>query len=371
MFSAAVIIAQGLLSASPSLAGQAKVSWEVEWEKTVAAARREGEVHFYSNNTGRRLVETGAFQKAHPGIKVVSVAPGGSAAFQRLMEERRAGQYLADLYNAGTTSVLALLQANALDPIKPLLVLPEVLDESKWWGGKHRYNDHEQKYVFIYTGTPLFGRVFYNTKLVNPKEIGSLWDLVHPKWKGKIAARDIRIPGTGSVNMLFFFHHPQIGPKFIGRLFGEMDITVFRDTRQGVDWLGTGRSAICFFCYPNDIEAAQKQGLPVAEFGMMKEGAAMISQGGAVALVKNAPHPNAAKVFVNWLLSREGQLVTQRVTGNSRRVDIPKDMLPPNERLVDGVKYLDVETPELNDLEPVFKVVEKALAEAEKRKRGQ
>jgi iron(III) transport system substrate-binding protein len=209
---------------------------------------------------------------------------------------------------------------------------------------------------------------------VNPKEINSFWDLVQPRWKGKIEVRDIRVPGTGNVNSMFFYHNPQVGPKFISRLFGEMDVTLFRDIRQSIDWLATGKFAICFFCYPIEVLEARKQGLPVNEFGLMKEGAAISSYAGGVTFVKNAAHPNAAKVFVNWLLSREGQLASQR-TGrgrvNSRRMDIPKDMVSPEIQLIEGVKYLDVETPELSDIRLVLKVLEEALAEAEKKKKGQ
>jgi iron(III) transport system substrate-binding protein len=367
----ALIMAQGFLSPGSSVAGQARAGWEVEWEKTVAAARQEGQVTIYGTRSSILIPETGVFQKAYPGIKVVTGAAGPGQAFQRLMAERRAGKYLADLYIAGVTSPLRLHEAQALDPIKPFLILPEVVDESKWWGGKHHYNDHEQKYIFVFTGMPLYGSIFYNTNLVDPKEINSFWDLVHPRWKGKIELRDIRVPGVGNINTIFFYHNPQLGPKFIRRLYGEMDVTLFRDIRQSVDWLATGKFAICFFCYGTAVEPAQKQGLPVAEFGLMKEGAAISSQNGALSYVNKAPHPNAAKVFVNWLLSREGQLTSQSVTANSRRLDIPKEMFPPQGRLIEGVNYLDVETPELNDIRPVLKVIEEALAEAEKKKKGQ
>jgi ABC-type Fe3+ transport system substrate-binding protein len=91
--------------------------------------------------------------------------------------------------------------------------------------------------------------------------------------------------------------------------------------------------------------------------------------------MKDAPHPNAAKVFVNWLLSREGQLAMQRAyvkagvgASNSFRVDIPKDMIPENQRLQDGVDYLEVELPEMRDMRPVIEVFETALREAESRR---
>jgi len=370
-----LIAVEGFLNASSSIAGEAKPGWEAEWKKTVAAAKQEGQVTIYGTSPMHAIAEAGVFQKAYPGIKVVTLAPAPAEAFQRLMAERRVGRYLADFYTAGATSPLRLLDAKVLDPIKPLLILPEVLDESKWWEGRHHYNDHEQKYILVYTGNPQLGTPSVNTNLVNQKEIKSFWDFLHPKWKGKIESRDMRIPGAGSVNTLFFYHNPSLGPKFIRRLFGEMDITMFRDIRQGIDWLGTGKFAICFYCSNADTDLAKQQGLPVSPVDfMLKEGATISSHAGAAAFVSKAPHPNAAKVFINWLLSREGQMTSQE-TGrgrvNSRRIDISKEMIPPVGRLVKGVNYLDVENPEMNNLEPVLKIVEEALAENEKRKKGQ
>jgi hypothetical protein len=92
-----------------------------------------------------------------------------------------------------------------------------------------------------------YGAINYNTKLVDPKEFKSYWDLLKPKWKGKIEARDIREAGPGAGNTRFFYYHPELGPPFIKRLFGETDVTLFRDFRQGPDWLATGKFAICFF----------------------------------------------------------------------------------------------------------------------------
>jgi ABC-type Fe3+ transport system substrate-binding protein len=107
----------------------------------------------------------------------------------------------------------------------------------------------------------------------------------------------------------------------------------------------------------------------------MKEGAGLTSHSGQIGLINKAAHPNAAKVFINWLLSREGQLTLQRVyaegrrgASNSRRTDITKDIVPPEDRLIEGVKYLDVETPERREMEPVIKIFEHALAQAEKKR---
>ncbi len=84
-----------------------------------------------------------------------------------------------------------------------------------------------------------------------------------------------------------------------------------------------------------DSEKANKQGLPVDDLDMVdwKEGAHISSGGGSLGLIKGGPHPNAAKLFINWFLSRRGQIALQNYEDlygedppNSRRIDIPKDM---------------------------------------------
>ena len=123
------------------------------------------------------------FQKKYPEIKVIA-APGRGEASQ-ILAERRAGKYVVDLSIHGMTTMSPLHKAKAFDPIKPTLMLPEVLDESKWWGGKHLYKDEEKQYIFASDLTVLTSFA-YNTQLVDPKEIKSYWDFLHPKWRGKI-----------------------------------------------------------------------------------------------------------------------------------------------------------------------------------------
>ena len=192
-----------------------------------------------------------------------------------------------------------------------------------------------------------------------------------PKWKGKIISRDIRVPGPGSGNARLFYHLPDLGPSFIRKLYGEMDINLFRDYRQGRDWLAVGKSAICFFC---DVDVSKQQGLPVDTIrsGRFKEGAGLVQQFGTVALVNRAPHPNAAKVFVNWLLSRKGQIALQKNHVNtenpvdSLRIDIPKDDVPFLNRRFEGVKYIDTSQPGWQDMKPVLQIMNEVLKAAGK-----
>ena len=342
----------GFCGTSSTFAASAPSS-QAEWSRTLEAASKEGQVNVYMYATwGNAIQNANVFQKAFPNIRLSVVTGSVSDLSQRIMAERRAGKYLADVIVIGVNVSRELLHAKMLDAVKPMLALPEVVDESKWWRGKHLYADPENQFIFKFSGNPQYGSISYNTKLVKEEDFKSIWDFVDPKWKGKITARDVTRPGPGNGAMRFFYNSPKIGPEFIKRLYGQMDITLFRDGRVGADWLANGKYAICFFC-ASDVYKAASQGLPVDVFGPMKEGAGLVSGYGALVIPKAGPHPNATKVFVNWFLSREGQLTLQRALTSSQeeppdslRIDIPKDEIPADNRRRDGVDYMDLDSRE-------------------------
>ena len=349
-----VIAAVLLATVAPlSIHAGAAPAGQTQWSKTVEAASKEGQVNVYMYAAWANAIEeANAFQKAFPNIRLLLVTGGPSQLAQRVMVERRANKYLVDVLNVGFSASRTLYEQKMLDHIKSALILPEVLDESKWWQGKHHYLDPEKQYAFRYVGAPQYGSISFNTKLAKQAEFKSLWDFVHPKWKGKIIVRDVTRTGPGSGAMRFFYYHSKIGPEFIKRLFGEMDITVFRDIRQGIDWLANGKYAICFFC-GSEIYKAASQGLPLDTIGPMKEGAGLVSSYGGLVTPKSPPHPNATKVFVNWYLSREGQITLQKALSggqeespDSLRIDIPKDDIPTDSRRRDGVEYMDLDSRE-------------------------
>ena len=243
LFATAIIL---LCADHLTAAAQLKPAWQQEWEKTLEAAKKEGQVTVYISGYEAVLPH---FEKEFPEIKVVAVTGRGNQLGQRLLTERRADRHLADVVSSGANpNYQQFYSAKALDPIKPALMLPEVVDQTKWYLKKHQYSDPEGQYVFNYVGSATYGAVNYNGTLVDSKDFKSYWDLLNPKWKGKIEVRDIREAGPGAGNTRFFYYHADLGPAFIRKLFGEMDATLFRDFRQGPDWLATGKYAICFFC---------------------------------------------------------------------------------------------------------------------------
>jgi iron(III) transport system substrate-binding protein len=367
LFSAALMVA-GLFLLSGGAAAQS--NWQKEWEQTLAAAKKEGQVTVYIYRYGAVIQD---FKTEFPDINVVSVTGRGNALTTRIMTERRAGRYIGDVYSGGTGgNYNVLYKGKALDPIKSALILPEVVDETKWYGREHRYADAEGKYVFAYLASPSDAQLAFNANLVNPKEFKSYWDVTNPKWKGKIVSLDPRDGGLGAT-MQFFYYNSEIGPEFIRKFFGTMEIQFSRNFQQMTDWLAQGRYAICFGC--KDSMRAKNQGLPVDDFDTTrwKEGSSFSSGGGSLSLLNQAPHPNAAKVFINWFLSRRGQIALQKVGDiddppNSRRIDIPKDTVPPTNRLSPDGKYFDVVKAEYSDLTPIAALAKEIMAGVEGRK---
>jgi iron(III) transport system substrate-binding protein len=364
--------ASALLLVWLALAGQsaAQSNWQKEWEQTLAAARKEGQINVYIYRYEGLLQD---FKREYPDINVVSVTGRGTELTNRIMAERRAGKFIADVYSGGTNSLFnTLYKGKALDPIKPLLLLPEVTDLSKWYGNEHRYADPEGKYIFAFIGSPSNAQLAYNTKMVDPKEFKSYADILHVKWKAKIVSLDPRDAGLGAT-MQFYYYSPEIGPEFMKKFFGGMEITYSKNFRQMTDWLAQGKFAICMGC--KDSMRAKNQGLPVDDFdtNRWKEGSSFSAGGGSFGYMNQAPHPNAAKVFINWFLSRKGQMALQKLgdvddPANSRRIDIPKDDIPPDNRLQPGVKYFDVVKPEYGDMKPIFDLAKEIMAANEAKK---
>ena len=346
----------------------AQVTWKEQWEKTLRAAEAEGQLTLYGCcYEYDRILE--GFNKKYPKIKVTTVLGPGGQLGARVLAERRGEKYLPDVFSAGANTIHdALYKAQALEPIKPTLILPEVIDASKWYEGEHRYIDPEKRFIFAFVANSQSGQVQYNrARQVNPAEFNSFWDLLNPKWKGKMASLDPTTFGMGAA-LQFFYYHPELGPAFLRKLYGEMQVTVSRDARQMTDWLASGKFPLCIRCNAgSEVGKAKEQGLPIGSLDTesWKEGGSSSAAGGTLGIPSRAPHPNAAKVFINWFLSREGQIALQKFgrpdAHNSRRIDIPKDDVDPYNRLEPGKKYFDLAKPEYQDLTSIFKLIKEVL----------
>ena len=117
-----------------SNAADSRPAWQIEWEKTVKAAE-EGALVIYMTQAFEPVFRDG-FQKKFPKIKVTTATGRGPELSQRVMSERRAEKFAVDLYISGNISPLTVFhRAKVLEPVKPLLLLPDVVDPSAWYEG--------------------------------------------------------------------------------------------------------------------------------------------------------------------------------------------------------------------------------------------
>jgi iron(III) transport system substrate-binding protein len=304
-----------------------------EWAELVEAARREGTLNLYGGQgQDNRDALVAPFENAFPGITVNGTFAQGRELVTRIAAERTAGKNIADiLIGPGASGIVALKPTGALAPLPPALVLPEVTDTSRWLGNRLWYLDAEEPYTTLAFVGMVQSSVTVNTEQVDPRRFTSYWELLDPQWKGKMVVTDVRRPGAGAVPTRYWYVSPDLGPPFIEKLFGEMDVTLGNDQRQMLDWVASGRFPIGVLLSSTEVLHAMDQGLPVALLpgDQFKEGGPLGVGGGTVSMIDGAPNPNVSKLYVNWLLSGEGQRSWQYHVGhNSTRTDIPKDEIP-------------------------------------------
>ncbi len=308
-------------------------AWQQEWDTLAAGAKREGRLAM-AISSGSLTTYGELFERFEREFDVnVEVAAGrGGDQANRLLAERGAGRYTVDIWASGPgTSIGSIIPTGALSPFAPELFHPEVTDESLWRDGHHWYGDLEQKYVFFYIVRSGFGGLGHNTDLVEKTDIVSLWELFDPKWKGKVLTLDPRDPsfeltGDYADRML----NPDLGEEFMRRFLTEIDVTFVRDTRQLVNSLASGEFALVYPMGParHEIETASTVGLPVGIMPRPKEEHPSLTGAGSsvISFVERRPHPNAAKLFVNWWLTKETQIAVQDASRfQSMRADIPRD----------------------------------------------
>ncbi len=158
-----------------------------------------------------------------------------------------------------------------------------------------------------------------NSDLYKPAEFKSFDDLLNPKLRGKIGISDPRTPGSGS-SMWSYMNYIK-GEEFLKRLVAQK-LFVTRDLRLLAENLARGKIAVTSGIGYSEFLPFIKAGLPVMPLPVPSEGLYISGGYGHLMIFKHAPHPNATKVFVNWLLSHDGQELFSRGMGvGCRRLD--------------------------------------------------
>ena len=290
-----------------------------EWDRLLEAAKKEGKVtvSIPASAEMRKQIEDN-FKKRF-GIEVEVFTARGSSAVRRMADEFKAGVRYFDLHIGGSSSAVSgMLDEGILDAIEPWLILPEVKEPKQWWGG-HMWVDNAKRYIYMFQAY-LTESTWYNTELATPSDFRGFDDFLNPKWKGKIGYLDPRSPGAGDSNWAFMWEVK--GEDYLKKLAAQ-DLYLVRDQRLLAESLAKGRVAVLIGLTYYSYLPFVKAGLPIKPLPRLKEGSFGTAGSGNLAIIKAPAHPNATKVFVNWLLSREGQEIVSKALGQAtRRLDV-------------------------------------------------
>ncbi len=317
--------------ASPGAAQKPAATQKSDWDKMVETARSEGTVAVYAGTipAPMRTAVQEAFKQKY-GINVEFTVAGGNEIAQKFKAETNAGLHLVDLMQLGSTSLTNFIQPmHVTVPIEPLLVLPDVIDPGKWREGKLPFADAE-RHMFMAT---LLANNFIvtNNEAVKESDITSTPDLLNPKWKGKIVIQDPGLAGNG--NDWFSFTIINIlgaekGEAFMRNLVKQEPV-LSRDSRQMTEWVARNKYSIAIAPSMSMAVEFIRNGAPIS-FARVKEPRSLSPGSGVISTFKEVPHPNAAKLYINWLLSKEGSTVFAPAYGYpSTRVDVPTDSFIP------------------------------------------
>jgi iron(III) transport system substrate-binding protein len=321
---ASEVAAKPSTAASAAAAGSTAAKPAGSWDGLVAAAKKEGSVNVAlpAGLPGVGDVFAKAFGEQY-GIKFEYTTE--QTPQPRIQQEEAANKVTTDVLISGASEFLTLFKANELAPLKPVLLKPDVVDQSKWADGHILWADKAQELMPM-TSEWVHIDLMVNSDIVKPDSITSWKDLLKPEFKGKMVAQQYAVGAGGATARALL---ENFGPDFVKTVYKDQGTLVTRDARQVVQEMASGAHPVGLAILPNQAETFIKQGIHLVRV-FPADGRLNVSGGsGMPKLVKNAPHPNAGAVFVNWFASQEGQTVyAKQSLEASRRTDVNVPEVP-------------------------------------------
>jgi ABC-type Fe3+ transport system substrate-binding protein len=276
-----------LILTAPALAQDA------DWAKVIEAAKKEGEVVVYNAQLGFPpfLAVIKSFEEKY-GIKVNSLDLRASELSERIRTEQASGRYLGDIEMHAANSLETQQQQTNGQSLQPHGGVPNI---------KNLRPDMKATEFHIPGFLQAYG-ILINTSMVKPEEEPKSWkDLINPKWAGKILSDDMRPLGSGGT--MFVVLQKTFGTEYHEKL-AALKPVFSRDLRNDARRVARGEYPIFIpqmFAFTSDLK-----GLPVKVI-IPEEGVPYVPI--HFAIMKNAPHPNAARLFINHFLEVEQQTI--------------------------------------------------------------
>jgi len=315
-----------------ALAATARAQAPADWDKVVAAAKAEGSVNFYTalpgNPSTRKISES--FEKKY-GIRVNVLELRATELRERIRTERIGNNAAADVMHTSANQTRQIwMEDKTVDMIGPLP------------NGKGFRPDVESAWVDRDVNIPTFllnYAILANSNQVT-QPIRSWNDLLDPKWKGRILADDFRAIGGGS--NYFSVTYEKLGRGFHEKL-AQQNVAFTRDMREAERRVARGEYALYLPWLLNYLPSLK--GLPV-KAGIPEEGVAYLPY--ASSILTHAPHPNAARLLIDFMLSDEGQAIYASEGLLPTKAGL-ESKLPPDYAFLADIKLLGVAKLELTD----------------------
>jgi iron(III) transport system substrate-binding protein len=306
-----------LAALSLAIPAIAQAQSPADWDKVIAAAKAEGRVVFSPGLLGSPSTVTivREFERIY-GIKVESIESRISETRERIRTEQASGRYNSDVL-VTSYNVTSSIENNE----KFIQPIPNFPNRSRL-NAASKIDNPAGTQIPLYTINMGF---LVNTRLVPAGEEPKSWaDLLNPKWKGKLLGDDPRALGGGFST--FAVLHDKLGGDYVSKL-AEQGPTLMRDPRMGERRAAQGEFAVYYPFLFNGYGSLK--GLPVRAV-VPSEGATYVLF--VASMIKNAPHPNAALLFINYMLSEEVQALFAAealgTTIDGMESKIPADLRP-------------------------------------------
>jgi iron(III) transport system substrate-binding protein len=333
-------------NSAPASPAQGTAPATSNWDALLATAKAEGKVVVSGPpDPGASTKIPEAFKK-FCGIDMEYLAGNSSQLASRIQSERAAGQYTIDVSLAGADTTYGSFLANGwLAPLKPALMLPEVVDGRLYRTGEPWFRDPEKRMVMQLFNSATASLLTINTQLVSPDDFKDSSSLLDPRWRGKICAYDPGVNGAGIA--IASAVYVSKGKDYAAQLFKGQQAVLSRDYQQVADWVAHGNYPIGIGVTSQYLVEYYKAGIPLKQMNLPDIPQTLAGGFGLVNLWTNAPHPNAAKVFVNWIASKDGvTLYGQLDNGVPVRNDVDPTWVPADQVPQPGGKYFDTYDPD-------------------------
>ena len=343
--------------------GEPLSGFEAEWAALIEAAQDEGRLIVSGSGGVSEIVPVYRIWEDKFGIRVTIARGSGSENADRMLAEQGVGRYSLDIVHSGAGTLgERLMPNNAIVRVEPFLFHPEVIDTSLWYGGKLWFRDPVGAFMLIHSARVIQGSglddIWFNTNLVSVEELETWrgYRDVYDMFEGSIIDGT---PDLGTAGSSFF--DPFRGAEYWEYVYGK-DIFYTNEARYLSDSVAKGafKIGMASSSERRELESLRDAGAPVDEYRTVRlergwpkyEPFPVLepaSSGGTFAIAPNQPHPNATKLWVNWLLSREGMTTVQATLGEGETLphdrislrddDIPVGQTDPAFRREPGVVY--------------------------------